>query len=73
MKIELLASAQDIFETLLNPQRVQIWTQEKPDIAPEVGRKFSFFGGNVTGEIVNLVPNKKIEEKWRLKNWPEGN
>jgi len=30
------------------------------------------FGGNVSGEIVKLDSPKKIVEKWRFNNWPEG-
>lgn len=72
MVIELLASAQDVFDALLNPQRVQIWTRAPAQISATPGSKFSLFGGNISGEIISVVPNKKIEQKWRLRDWPEG-
>ncbi|KAI9092189.1 activator of Hsp90 ATPase [Phlyctochytrium arcticum] len=70
--IEFVASAHDIFETLLDKQRVQAWTRGKADISPEVGSSFSLFDGNISGTIAEVVPDKKIVQKWRLKSWPAG-
>ena len=30
------------------------------------------FQGNVKGEFINLEEGKKIEQTWRLPQWPEG-
>jgi len=72
MKIEFLASASDIFDSLTDPRRVQIWTQGQAEITPTVGSKFKLFGGNISGEITGLVKGKKVEKKWRVGTWPEG-
>ncbi|KAJ3046072.1 hypothetical protein HDV00_003822 [Rhizophlyctis rosea] len=69
-KIELVASASDIYETLLDPQRVRVWTRGRAEITKEVGGAFNLFDGNITGSNVELVPNKKIVQEWRLKSWP---
>lgn len=34
--------------------------------------KFELFGGNIYGEFLELEPGKKIVQKWRYKQWPEG-
>ncbi|KAI8914948.1 activator of Hsp90 ATPase [Powellomyces hirtus] len=70
--IDFAASPADIYETLLDKQRVQAWTRGKAEIGREVGSTFNLFDGNITGIIVELVPNKKIVQKWRLKTWPAG-
>lgn len=72
MTVELLASARDIFDALLEPQRVQIWTRSKVQISKQPGSQFSLFDGNITGEIVSVVQDKEIVQKWRLKDWPQG-
>lgn len=36
------------------------------------GGKFELFGGNIHGEYIELVPGKKIVQKWRYKKWPDG-
>jgi len=61
-----------VYETLLDPGRVAIWTRSRPDIFRHIGSVFSLFDGNVTGTIVELVQNEKIVQTWRLKSWPEG-
>ncbi|KAF9132017.1 hypothetical protein BGW39_000948 [Mortierella sp. 14UC] len=71
--VELQASAHDIYDVLLNQAKVQIWTRSnKSTIEPKVGSKFSLFGGSVTGEIKELVEDKKIVQSWRLSSWPAG-
>ncbi|KAF8943611.1 hypothetical protein BGZ47_005256 [Haplosporangium gracile] len=71
--VELQASAHDIYDVLLNQAKVQIWTRSnKSTIEAKVGTKFSLFGGSVTGEIKELVEDKKIVQSWRLSSWPAG-
>ncbi|KAJ3177798.1 hypothetical protein HDU87_004320 [Geranomyces variabilis] len=70
--IEFSASPRDIFETLVDKQRVQGWTRGKAEVGREVGSKFCLFDGNITGEVVEVVENKKLVQKWRLKSWPAG-
>jgi activator of HSP90 ATPase len=55
--IELQASADQVYETLLDPGRVAAWTRSRPDIFRHVGSAFSLFDGNVTGTMVELVSN----------------
>ncbi|KAJ2961063.1 hypothetical protein NQZ79_g3604 [Umbelopsis isabellina] len=69
--VEFQTSAHELYETLLDPQRVNAWTRGSAKIEREVGGKFELFNGNVSGEIVEVVPDKKIVQKWRLKTWPE--
>ncbi|XP_055982943.1 activator of 90 kDa heat shock protein ATPase homolog 2 isoform X1 [Sorex fumeus] len=40
-------------------------------VEAEKGGKFQMFDGNVTGEYIELLTNKKIVMKWRCRNWPE--
>ncbi|CAG8439538.1 8536_t:CDS:2 [Diversispora eburnea] len=70
--VELQTSADQVYETLLDPGRVAAWTRSRPDIFRQIGTSFSLFDGNITGTILELVPNEKIVQKWRLKTWPEG-
>ncbi|KAJ3091420.1 hypothetical protein HK100_007181 [Physocladia obscura] len=70
MNVEFVCSASDLYNTLLDPSRVQIWSRGPATIKPEVGADVALFGGNVTGKILELVPNKRIVQTWRLKTWP---
>ncbi|KAI9348658.1 activator of Hsp90 ATPase [Obelidium mucronatum] len=70
MNTEFVCSASDLYNTFLDQNRVQAWSRGPAQIKPEVGSEISLFGGNVSGKIVELVPNKKIVKTWRLKSWP---
>jgi len=41
-------------------------------ISREVGGAFSLFGGHILGRHIELVPNHRIVQAWRLNNWPAG-
>ncbi|KAL0582097.1 hypothetical protein ABG067_008243, partial [Albugo candida] len=70
--IEFQCSAHELYETLTDINRAQIWTRGPVKLTREVGSAFEFFGGNVSGEMVELVPDQKIVQTWRLKSWPVG-
>jgi activator of HSP90 ATPase len=53
--IEFQTSAHELYETLLDSQRVNAWTHGSAKIEREVGGKFELFNGNVSGEIVEVV------------------
>lgn len=42
------------------------------EISREVGGAFSAHGGYIEGRNVELVPNRRIVQAWRVKDWPEG-
>ncbi|KAM9053629.1 activator of 90 kDa heat shock protein ATPase homolog 2 isoform 4-T4 [Megaptera novaeangliae] len=50
---------------------VQKFSKSPAVLEAEKGRKFQMFDGNITGEYVELLTNKKIVMKWRCRNWPE--
>src|SRR4051794_35972578 len=41
-------------------------------ISKEAGGTVSCFGGMIEGRQIELVPNKRIVQAWRAKNWGEG-
>src|SRR6476660_6846284 len=48
------------------------FTTRSADIDSTVGGAFSLFDGHIIGRILELVPNKRIVEAWRVIDWPEG-
>jgi len=55
--IEFQTSADQLYETLLDPGRVAAWTRARPDIFKTVGSHYSLFDGNITGVMLELVCN----------------
>jgi activator of HSP90 ATPase len=41
-------------------------------ISPEVGGTFSLFGGHIVGRQLELVPNERIVQAWRVVDWNPG-
>ncbi|EXJ85641.1 hypothetical protein A1O1_06007 [Capronia coronata CBS 617.96] len=71
---EFRTTAEELFQTFTDPQRLAAFTRAPPRVfeGAKPGGKFSIFDGNVSGEFVTLEPPKKIVQKWRLAQWPEG-
>ncbi|KAI7900916.1 activator of Hsp90 ATPase [Cokeromyces recurvatus] len=69
---EFQTSAHELYLTLTDAQRASIWSRGHVKLEPKVGAKFELFNGNVTGEILELEPDKKIVKNWRLRSWPQG-
>lgn len=63
------ASPDELYNVFTKPDMVAAWSRSKPTLEVGPGGKFALFGGNVTGEFVELVQNKSIRMKWRLKEW----
>eukprot|EP01114_Cavostelium_apophysatum_P021778 TRINITY_DN7687_c0_g2_i1.p1 TRINITY_DN7687_c0_g2~~TRINITY_DN7687_c0_g2_i1.p1 ORF type:complete len:335 (-),score=88.03 TRINITY_DN7687_c0_g2_i1:31-1035(-) len=61
----------DIYEALLSPSRVKAYAGGDAVMGSNQGDKFKLFGGSVQGENVELIPEKKIVQKWRFSSWPE--
>jgi len=71
---EFRTTAEEMFQTFTDPQRLAAFTRAPPRVfeGAKPGAKFAIFDGNVTGEFVTLDKPKKIIQKWRLAQWPEG-
>jgi len=42
------------------------------EISPEVGGAFTIFGGHIVGRQIELVPNQRIVQAWRVVDWKPG-
>lgn len=71
---EFRTTAEEMFQTFTDPQRIAAFTRGPPRLfeGAKPGGKFSIFDGNVSGEFVALDAPKRIVQKWRLSQWPEG-
>lgn len=70
--IEFVCSATDLYDVLVNPQKVRVWSRGSVLDVPRAGQEFKLFDGNVVGQWKELVPGEKIVMTWRLKSWPSG-
>src|SRR6476660_7773852 len=71
-EIEFNASPQQLYEALLDGKQFTEFSGRPAEINREVGGAFSLFGGHIIGLNVELVPNQRIVQAWRVVTWPEG-
>lgn len=71
---EFRTTAEEAYQTFVDPARIAAFTRSPPKVfeGAHKGGKFELFGGNVSGEYLELVPGKKVVQSWRLSQWPQG-
>ncbi len=71
---EFRTTAAEMFQTFTDPQRLAAFTRAPPKVfeGAKVGAKFELFGGNVSGQFLELEAPTKIVQTWRLDQWPAG-
>jgi activator of HSP90 ATPase len=66
------ASPGRVYDALLDSKAFSAFTGRAAEIDRNPGGAFSCFGGVITGRNVELVPDQRIVQAWRVGNWPEG-
>jgi activator of HSP90 ATPase len=67
------ASPARIYEALLDTKQFTAMSGGMAaSIQREVGGTFSVFDGHIVGRNLELVPNRRIVQAWRVVPWPEG-
>ena len=71
-ELDFKASPRRVYEALLDAKQFSAFTGAPAEIQRDPGGAFSCFGGFVTGRNIELVPDARIVQAWRIKMWPEG-
>jgi activator of HSP90 ATPase len=71
-EIDFKAAPQRLYEALLSSEQFAEFSGRSAEINREVGGAFSLFKGHIIGRNVELVPNQRIVQAWRVVTWPEG-
>jgi activator of HSP90 ATPase len=79
-EISFKASPKQLYETLLSSKEFSdcikksfnSFSAASANIDPRPGGAFSLFDGVIAGRILELVPNERIVEAWRVADWPAG-
>jgi activator of HSP90 ATPase len=65
------SSPHEIYELLMDSEKHASITGDQAIISRDVGGKISAGDGYIDGENLDLIPDKKIVQKWRGSDWPE--
>ena len=67
------ASPQRIYDALLDSKQFTAFSSgAAAEIDGKVGGTFSIFAGHIIGRNLELVPNQRIVQAWRVVPWPAG-
>jgi len=66
------ASPHEVYEALMDSRKHSAFTGERAEISREVGGKVSAYDGYIEGTNETLLPGKKIVQRWRSSEWPDG-
>ncbi len=58
------AEPSDIYAALTNPFTIELWSGYPAQMSQEPGTEFSMWEGDITGKIIELVPDKKVVQEW---------
>ena len=78
-EIDFTVSPQQIYEALLDSKEFSgfeaisgEFSAKSAQIDRIPGGAFSLFEGHIIGRIIDLVPNQRIIQAWRVVDWPAG-
>ena len=79
-EVNFKVSPQKLYQALLSSKEFSASTKKSFNTFSEtsatidstVGGAFSLFDGHIIGRILELVPNQRIVEAWRVVDWPAG-
>jgi activator of HSP90 ATPase len=72
-EVDFKATPQRIYQALLSSKDFAAFTGAPAEIDPKAGGAFSLFGGQVVGRYIELIPNQRIVQAWRVvADFPDG-
>jgi len=63
------ASLAEVWRALTDPEVIEAWSDADAEFEPVVGAEYALWDGSICGEIVEVVPRKKLVQTWQPDNW----
>ena len=61
---KIKASPEEIYNALVKPFAISLWTGAPAQMEEKPGTQFSLFNGDIEGVNIEFVPNEKIVQEW---------
>lgn len=62
--VRLHATPEDLYNALVNPVMLEIWTGEPALMSEEPGSPFSLWDGSISGTNLEFEKNRMIRQEW---------
>ncbi len=66
------SSPHDVYETLVNSRKHTKFTGAPARLEAKPGGRFTHYGGELEGLVVDLKKDSRIVLAWRSSGWPKG-
>ena len=63
---KIKASPEEVYNALVKPFAIALWTGAKVMMEEKPGTEFSLFDGDISGRNLEFVPNEKIVQEWNF-------
>jgi activator of HSP90 ATPase len=71
-EVNIDTTPERIYRALTDGAAFTTFTSAEAEITGDAGGGISLFSGGITGRNIELLPNQRIVQAWRAKNWPPG-
>jgi activator of HSP90 ATPase len=71
-EVDFRADPKTIYEAYLDSRAHAAFSGEPASLSRSEGGEFSCWGGQIVGRQIELRPNSRIVQAWRVSAWPEG-
>jgi activator of HSP90 ATPase len=71
-EIDFNASPEKVYKALLDAKQFTSFSGRPAEITAAEGGAFSLFEKHIVGQTMELVPNQRIVQAWRVVDWPAG-
>ena len=69
--IHIKVPREEVFNALVNPLTIELWSGFQAKMEPVPGTQFSIFEGDITGTIKTVDPPQLLEQVWDFGEQPE--
>ena len=71
-EVDFNASPQRVYEALTDARHFSAFSGLPAEIHAQANGVFKCFGGQITGRMIELVPNLRIVQTWHVAMWRDG-
>ena len=71
-EVTFAAPPSRVYQALMDSAQHAAFTGGAAEISTEVGGAFSCHNGQIVGRNIELAPDRRIVQAWRVAGWPEG-
>lgn len=58
-----------VWQALIDPKIIDKWGAGPVKMSEKEGVEFSFWGGDIHGKNIEVIPNKKLVQEWMAGEW----